>query len=88
MQTGGTVFGRFGALHHIAAVGAMPLDLFLLFENFAVGDILNQFAVPALMELFDLGNLLKGSGHLRVAFLFGNTGKILVNFLIVNYLFG
>ena len=46
----------------MAAVGALPVHLAVLFKDAALFDGLEQLAVPLLVLLFDLADLLKQEG--------------------------
>ena len=63
------------ALADIAAVQALPDDLFVLLEDFVLLDVGEQQLIALLMLFLDLADGLEEGGDLREAFLAGGLGE-------------
>ena len=82
MGAGGAELGRrLGGLVHIAAIPALPCDNFVLLENFSVFDVLAERQVARLVVGLNFGYLAEHRGYLGKAFLVGNFGGLLVDYV-------
>ena len=69
MLAGGTVLERLAAEVDVPAFPANPVNLFFFFEDPVLFHIVEEFPVPFLMMLFNLGDQFVSDGDFRKTFL-------------------
>ena len=76
MVTNGALLGSLGAFVDVAAVGALPEDLAVLFKYTAVFHVGLQSQIAFFVFLFDLANHFEQNGDLFKAFFTGLLGHV------------
>ena len=75
MLAGWAYLRRLLAVVHVAAVPALPLDLYVPFEDGALLHVLQQLPVPLLVLLLDLRYLREGLRHVFEPLLLRRLGE-------------